>query len=191
MSITSSCCHPKCCAKTVWQAFLGLSSLLASAKKFFFSWRGWTLSSCLDVVLCLICLVCLSQSWPPPPRAQGHAVYLSLCLCVLCVHSGLICLHKICLSPLTCLHSYCSFRSAQLSLPARTHSPGCRNPLEATPGDTSLSWSAVFPLPVFSLSAPLSLFMSKWHSNYNSLMSRIFGMHGTVCPFRPLCIPEI
>ena len=143
MSITSSCCHPKCCAKTVWQVFLGLSSLLASAKKFFLG--GGSLSSCLDVVLCLICLVCLSQSWPS--WAQGHAVYLSLCLCVLRVHSGLISLHKICLSLLTCLHSYCSFHSAPLPLPACTHSPGRRVPLEATPEDMSLSWSAVFSFP--------------------------------------------
>ncbi len=137
-------------------------------------------------------LSCLFES-ELTSRAQGYEVYLSLCLCV-CVPTPASSVFIKSVSLLTCLHSHCSFHSPSspqpVPLTACTRSPGSRGQLKETPEYKSLSRSAVLP-PIFSMTALLSLFMSKWHSNYNSLMSQIFGMHGTVCSFRLLCISKI
>lgn len=58
------------CMVTVWQAFLVKSTLLASLQSFWGRTCHVMSSSCLNVASCLICLVCLSQIWPPELRAM-------------------------------------------------------------------------------------------------------------------------
>lgn len=58
------------CMVTIWQAFLVKSTLLASLQSFWGRTCHVMSSSCLNVASCLICLVCLSQIWPPELRAM-------------------------------------------------------------------------------------------------------------------------
>lgn len=125
-------------------------------------------------------LSCLFES-DLTSRAQGHAADLSLCFCVWAsTPTSSVSVKFVFL-----------FLSAELLLIPFTSS--------ATPLlliDCTLTWSqrssqrhhkkCVWadqqcpPIPNSCMTVLLSLFMSKWHNNYNSLMSQIFGIHAPV-----------
>lgn len=115
----------------------------------------------------------------PSSGPRSRSVSLFLCLSV---HSYLICLHKVYLSVPVCIaiaystHELCN----PLLLIDCTHSPGPRGQVKDIIKNVFEQISNAPPIPIYSMTVLLSLFMSKWHNNYNSLMSQIFGIHAPV-----------
>lgn len=140
MSVKSSSCHPKCCMMTV-KSIPGTFNFLSS--KFF----GERQSQSVHVWMLFYVSSVLSVWVSADLLSSGPcslSVSLSLCLHA---HSGLICLHKICLCWPVCIaiaHSiHPSTPTPLFPLTACTHSPGFRGQLKETLENMSLSRSAL------------------------------------------------
>lgn len=151
----------------MWQAFRGHSTLLASSQSFF---RG----ASLHVWMLFFSSSCLFASeltsW-----VQDHAVRPSLCLCVptlphLSSYNLSLC-WPVCIA---IAHSI-----LQALPPPSSNSLQILTWFHRSAQRESLNTSAVSA--ILSMTALLSLLMSKSHSNSNFLLSQIFGMHVTVC----------